>query len=437
MRSQSPRSNERLLSRKTGFIAAFALWTFALGVLLANVELLAATIPVAIYLAIVALDPAPGLDVTVTRVMPSGQTYEGEDVTVLLRVENMGATVRLEGDDALPAPVEVSRGSSHVFATLGPGESREFAYTLRPRLFGAYRLGPIRVRAANRTSTLYDERVLESYSDLRVYPAVRYMSRVEVRHIRPRNWPGEAPTRWAGQGLEFYGIKEYTQGDPPRRLNWKASARSSRLMLNQYMNESGGEIVVVVDFRSSSTAIGTQPDTVGAHAVRAAATLSYRLLRDRNRVGLVGVGRRLVRVQPAFGRRQFDRILAALISMAPSIDDQSLEVVPYYLSLHYSRMIQVVLVSPLNDPAPSYLVSNLARRGYGVLVVSPSPVGVDVPRHGDEETRRLAKELALLDRTRKISSLQRHAMVVDWNPRFPLEDALEALKERWMARRPV
>ena len=284
------------------------------------------------------------------------------------------------------------------------------------------------------TSARYEEMVSESHESLRVYPEVKYLNRIELRQTRPRNWPGETSVRRPGQGLEFYGIGEYHTGDPLRRVNWRASARVGHLMLNQFMNEAGGETVLVLDLRSTSR-IGTPPNTCADYSVRAAAALSHRLLRDRNRVGLLAVGERIIKIPPGFGRRQFERIIVGLISTKVGVDAWNLGLVPYYLSLFYSRMVQLVLISPLVDNSPVSMVSELARRGYEVLVISPSPIEIDHPQKGDQRAITIAKELATMERDVKISSLRKQVKVIDWNPKLPLVDAFEGLRESWRVRR--
>ena len=424
-----------MLTRKLALVAAFALWILPLAVLLGSPPLALADVPVTLYLAFVTLGPQPHLNVTTTRLLPQEQVQEGEPVTVTLRVKNEGPRVDLEVIDEVPPEISITGGSNHIFAALGEGECRDFSYTFSPASFGTFTFGPIKIRSSDTASARYEEMVSESYEPLRVYPEVKYLNRIELRQTRPRNWPGETSVRRAGQGLEFYGIGEYHTGDPLRRVNWRASARVSHLMLNQFMNEAGGETVLVLDLRSTSR-IGTPPNTCAEYSVRAAAALSYRLLRDRNRVGLLAVGQRIIKVPPGFGRRQFERILVGLISTRVGVDAWSLGLVPYYLSLFYSRMVQLVLVSPLVDNSPVSMVSELARRGYEVLVISPSPVEMDHPQKGDPRAIRIAKELATMERNVKISSLRNQVKVIDWNPKLPLSDAFEGLRESWRARRP-
>ena len=419
-------------TRKAGLFLAFALWVLVLGLALGSPALILASVPVAMYLTFITVGPRPHLDVSVSRIPPQSQVYEREAATVSLKVRNEGPRIDLEVADEIPSGIEITRGSNHVFAVLERGEARTFSYTFSTRQFGVFTFGPIRVRSSDRSTSQYEEKSIDIYDRVRVYPEVKYLSHIELRHPHPRNWPGETLTRSAGQGLEFYAIREQAPGESVRRVNWKASARSGRLMLNQYVNEAGGESLVILDSRASSL-IGSPPDTAHDYSVRAAAALCYRLLRDRNRVGLLNAGKYFVRVPPGYGRRQFEKILAGLVSTEVSEADWSLDLVSYHVSL-FSRMVQVILVSPLVDWTPVYLASNLARRGHGVLVVSPSPVEIDEPKEGDKQTLRLAREIAALDRQQKLSLLRRHARVVDWNPRRPLEEALEGLKESWRVR---
>jgi uncharacterized protein (DUF58 family) len=394
-----------------------------------------AALPIGLYVALSMFGAPPHLRVSVNRILPEGQIYEGDDVRVALDVVNKGPPVNLEVAEQLPPSVEIGSGTNHAFMTLGEGETRRVVYTFIPRLFGTYVLGPIRVRSTDRSWARYEETTLGRRAFLRVYPKVKYLNRVELRQSHPRNWPGETITRRAGQGLEFYGIRERTPGESIRRTNWKATARAGTLMVNQYMDEAGGETLIILDLRSL-TEVGIPPETTTTYSVRAAAALSYRLLRDRNRVGLLAVGPSLVKVPLGSGKRHFEKLMIGLISIGTGgMAEWTLDLVPYYVTYFFSRMVQILLISPLMDYAPVSLVAELARRGYDVLVVSPSPLELDVARAGVSRSNTLAKELAMIERRQKLSYMRSRAQVIDWNPSLPLGDVLERSKGNWRTRR--
>jgi uncharacterized protein (DUF58 family) len=409
---------------------------FLLGIALGNSVLVYASVPIVLYLILSTLTERPHTDLEVERVVPMIQVHEGDKATAVLKVRNVGRTLSfVELLDALPQGIEVTQGGNHVFAELKRGETREFAYGFSPSLFGTYTIGPIMVRSLDRFNVRAEETTLELYDDVRVYPEVRYISGFKLHHRNPRNWPGEDITRKAGAGTEFYGIREYLPGESVRRVNWKASSRTDKIMVNQYLNEAGGEVVIVLD-ASLSSDVGRPPESTFVYSVRAAGTISYRLLRDRHRVGLLGMGDRLVRVPPGFGRRQFDRILAGLISVRLG-EDWRLGMVSQYASLFFSKTTQVVLVTSLLNPESYSTIVDIGIKGHDVVVISPSPLEVDTPKDGDVNALKVAIKLARLERERRLSSLLGHAKVVDWNPRLPLGDALLELKEPWQVQRRI
>jgi uncharacterized protein (DUF58 family) len=58
---------------------------------------------------------------------------------------------------------------------------------------------------------------------------------------------GEIPTEFRGIGTEFYDTREYQSGDDIRRVNWKASARLGKLIVNDHAKEIGASYYLVLD----------------------------------------------------------------------------------------------------------------------------------------------------------------------------------------------
>jgi uncharacterized protein (DUF58 family) len=416
-----------VLTRKSGLTVAFALWVFALGLLLGNGTLLLASVPIVTYIALMRItQPRPHLGVSVERSSEADSIYEGEKAWFTLRVQNNGPSISsLELLDSLPPNVRLVDGSNRVLTSLGRGEARAFRYSVRAAMFGSYDIGPIRLRATDLGRNRVEEKTLGSHATLWVYPDIRYVSRMTIGPHKPRNWPGETVARRAGSGIDFYGVKDYASGDSLRRVNWKASSRSQEILINQFLDESGGDILVVLDSRSVSE-VGSPPDSLLTHSTRAAAAIAYRLLRDRNRVGLIGMGNNLVNVPPGFGKRQFERILVSLLTLRAG-DGWAIENLPRLLSLRFSRHTQIVLISPVMDDRSSEAVVRTSTAGYNVILISPSPLGLERSRGSWEE--RLAERLVRLKRETQLSSLRRYVAVVDWNTSEPLGDAVYRLVE--------
>lgn len=54
-----------------------------------------------------------------------------------------------------------------------------------------------------------------------------------------------------GSGVEFESLREYQEGDDPRRIDWKASSRRGRLYVKEFAEEKSLRIMFLLDASSS------------------------------------------------------------------------------------------------------------------------------------------------------------------------------------------
>lgn len=73
--------------------------------------------------------------------------------------------------------------------------------------------------------------------------------------------------------FEFGGLREYSRGDPMKYINWKATARAGKLLINIHESTLSQRVIIAVDMESGS-------DFLNEYAVRLACSLSERLLTE-------------------------------------------------------------------------------------------------------------------------------------------------------------
>ena len=88
--------------------------------------------------------------------------------------------------------------------------------------------------------------------------------------------------------FEFRGIRDYTISDPMNTINWKASARSGSLMVNQYNSTTTKRIVIFLNVEDE-TLIHHGP--LHEESMRIAASLAERLLHEGFPVSVISNGR--------------------------------------------------------------------------------------------------------------------------------------------------
>ncbi len=365
-------------------------------------------------------------EVFVQRLIERKSLYEGEWFLVTIELHNRGSTdiEFLEVVDVIPSGMSVVSGFNHRVLQLKIGESHAFSYSLVSKTYGEFTIGPLRIRTSDIQNSISILKIYEDLTYLRIFPKVGYLPRMTIKPKTTKSWPGEILAKQNGNGLEFFGLADYVLGDPVKRINWKASSRfGDKLYTNQFMGELGGDTVIVMDARSVSQ-IGRTPLSTIDYSVRAAAAVSYRLLRDRNRVGLVIAGPSLTKVLPGFGRRQYNRILASISATKPS-SIWEIRALGRYVSTFFSRAVQIIFISPLVDDGAVTSVMDIASQGYRILVISPSHLDaeqISITRKSREYE--LGWRLAKLKRDNTLALLRQKIPVIDWRITSPLSEAV-------------
>lgn len=117
-----------------------------------------------------------------------------------------------------------------------------------------------------------------------------------------------------GFSVEFAEHRPYQAGDDLRFMDWKVAARSDRMLIKQYEEETNLRATIVLDV-SRSMAWRSAPEllTKLEYAERLVAALSLLLIRQRDAVGLIRFDDQVRSVlKPASRTVQWKRILAAL-----------------------------------------------------------------------------------------------------------------------------
>lgn len=131
---------------------------------------------------------------------------------------------------------------------LNAGEEKIIDYFLRPVKRGEYSFGAVNVLVQSPLNLLSRRFRFSSDKMVPVYPSYLQMRKYELLAISQRlTETGIKKIRRIGHNQEFELIKEYVSGDDFRTVNWKATARKSRLMVNQYQDERSQQVYSLID----------------------------------------------------------------------------------------------------------------------------------------------------------------------------------------------
>lgn len=210
----------------------------------------------------------------------------GDDNEVNIRVESIYSfPVRLEIIDEIP-PV-FQRRDVLFRLKLAMGEGKNIRYKLRPTERGVYSFGHVRVFASTPIGLVQRRFTLCQLCDVKVYPSYLMLTRYELLAMSNNlTEMGIKKIRKVGNHTEFEQIKDYVSGDDFRLINWRATARTSRLMVNVYQDERSQQVFNIID-KGRVMQQAFRGMTYLDYAINASLVLSYIAMRKEDKAGVV------------------------------------------------------------------------------------------------------------------------------------------------------
>ncbi len=145
-------------------------------------------------------------------------------------------------------PVQFQKRDFEYKTTALKSEKREFDYTVRPVDRGEYVFGNMNIFVSTTLRIVKRRFVFQKDQMVPVYPSIIQMQQYDFlamsNHLTEF---GLKKIRRIGHTQEFEQIKEYIPGDDFRTINWKATAKKSQLMVNQYQDEKSQPIYSIID----------------------------------------------------------------------------------------------------------------------------------------------------------------------------------------------
>lgn len=217
---------------------------------------------------------------------------EDDRIEVRFRVRNEGALplYGVQVADRFPAD-----RSPEKIATVYPvlGAFREVPARYRADCDarrGLYPVGPVSIVGRDPWGVARAARELDaSVGRITVYPRVTPLARFADVRGAARFDVGTMTAGRAGVGLEFLGVREYREGDPPRLIHWPTSARAGRLIVREMEETAAADVALYLDLSRLAVRGLGRVSTV-EYAIRLAASIATHVTHGPNRVRLYARG---------------------------------------------------------------------------------------------------------------------------------------------------
>ena len=196
-------------------------------------------------------------------------------------------------------PVQFQARDLRYRAILAPFKAKMLTYRVRPVKRGEYTFGAVNVFVKTVFGLLQRRYKFDNEQMVPVYPSFIQMRRYELLAISNRlNEAGIKKIRRIGQNREFDTIKDYVAGDDPRTVNWKATARKNRIMVNTYQDEKSQQVYALIDI-GRVMKMPFEQLTLLDYAINASLVISNIAMLKYDKAGIVTFSKKVHKVLPA------------------------------------------------------------------------------------------------------------------------------------------
>jgi uncharacterized protein (DUF58 family) len=310
--------------------------------------------------------PAPAL----ARSVP-GSLAVGVRSEVRLRVANAaGIGVRLDLHDYHPASFEVEGMPRRV--QMARGQWTEISYQVRPVARGEAEFAPAEFRLFSPLGLWQVRRRAGPVSPVRVYPNFRALAKYTLFATDNRlSQIGVLQVRRRGEGMEFHQLREYRQGDAQRAIDWKATARTQRLIAREYEEEKDQRVMLVID---CGRRMASKDDELSHfdHALNAALLLAHVALRQGDAVGMMTMAGVSRFVEPRKSVGAVNAILNHVYDIEPTTEVPDYNLAVRDVMQRLRRRALVIVLTNLRDEDDETLLPALKLLRTRHLVVLAS-----------------------------------------------------------------
>ncbi len=315
-----------MFTRTGGTITGVATTVIVLGVLLGNyLMILAGALPLLIGLGAALDKPARA---GVTRHVSATRVQRGDTVDVELVIQVPKGAGIIEVHQPVPDPFLLKEGSNlHVLRLRHSTRTVRVAFRMVATKRGRWRFEPVSLRHRHALGFLepVTEPAVMGRDVLEVTPRITVADAKETEPAPARHlMPAGDITRFGPPGTDFRDIRPYAWGDPPKTINWKASARrlstssNATPLVNEFEREGKKSIWIVLD-AGPALEVGDDVDNALERAIEGTLAAANHFTNRGYRVGLlVANGGELPLLPPdTGGREQLRRIVRVLTRVTP------------------------------------------------------------------------------------------------------------------------
>jgi uncharacterized protein (DUF58 family) len=267
-------------------------------------------------------------------------------------------------EDCLPCARPAQMHSRLLVEYLGRGGVSRLSYACFCPQRGSYKIGPLAVYFFDPFGILFLKKTYPVYSQLYVTPKTFRITRFPLLSKGVLPWFGIEAQKSSGDENEFYGVREYKEGDPIKAIHWFSTARKNMLIVKQFQRQTFYRASIIFDLEEKSN-FGKGKESVAEYTIRLAASTAQYLINMDVSVEVFACAQELVHLPFNKGKEHLEDILRFLSVAQPKSKVSFSEMFEEFT--RFARDSTLILI--MSDKEWSYLPALLPLEKRNISLV--------------------------------------------------------------------
>ncbi|WP_294226551.1 DUF58 domain-containing protein [uncultured Chryseobacterium sp.] len=223
--------------------------------------------------------------ISAQRILPEKLSNGDENPINIDIKNNYGFKIHVNIIDEIP--FQFQKRDFLIEKQIGPGKNTFFQYILEPKERGEYNFGSLNVYVSSPLGLVSKRFSFQKDATLATYPSFIHLRKYELMALQSEFLLGGIKRiRKLGHTMEFEQIKDYVPGDDIRTINWKATSKTNRLMVNQFQDEKSQRIFMLID-KGRTMKMPFNGLSLLDYSINATMALSHIILKKGDRAGMM------------------------------------------------------------------------------------------------------------------------------------------------------
>ena len=242
----------------------------------------------------------------------------------------------------------------------------QYQYTFTPMARGDHTFGRASMRVRSTLGLWLLPYAAGAPSLVRVFPNYAAVTRYALLAVDNRlSQIGLLKRQRRGEGMDFHQLRDYRDGDSPRSIDWKATARHVKLIAREYQDERDQQVLFLLD---CSRRMNAKDDALSHfdHTLNAILLLTFVAIRQGDAAGLMTFGATDDQyLAPKKSQATVSRFLNALYPLEPTLKTPDYYQAALNLGKRLTKRALIIVVSNVRDEDEDGLyvaIAQLQRR---------------------------------------------------------------------------